>query len=164
MQCKRCQRFSHAATNCKLDYRCVKCNENHGPGDCGITKSIDNQEQLFCILCKAKGHPASYKGCPEYSRLKNAMKNKNKMLQEKSKVNLKYINNYTSPNKSFAQLFSNENESKVNKIQNIQKSEFTEIKNSLDMICNKFTSLEKSTKINSERIEFLFDLINNGNN
>jgi len=37
MQCKKCQRLGHAAINCNLQYRCVKCNAEHKPGDCKIT-------------------------------------------------------------------------------------------------------------------------------
>lgn len=35
-QCRRCQRIGHSASNCNLPYRCVKCKENHGPGECLI--------------------------------------------------------------------------------------------------------------------------------
>lgn len=36
-QCTNCQRIGHASVNCSLGYRCVKCNENHKPGDCKIS-------------------------------------------------------------------------------------------------------------------------------
>lgn len=35
-QCRRCQRFGHAASNCNMNYRCVKCNEVHKPGECKL--------------------------------------------------------------------------------------------------------------------------------
>lgn len=31
--CLRCQRAGHTAINCKLDFRCVKCNDKHDPGE-----------------------------------------------------------------------------------------------------------------------------------
>lgn len=36
--CSRCQRAGHSKNNCNLDYRCIKCDKNHGPGDCLILK------------------------------------------------------------------------------------------------------------------------------
>lgn len=35
-QCRKCQRFGHAASNCGLVYRCVKCPHRHAPGDCPL--------------------------------------------------------------------------------------------------------------------------------
>lgn len=34
IQCKRCQRLFHSASNCNLPYRCVKCTKSHEPGQC----------------------------------------------------------------------------------------------------------------------------------
>ncbi|KAI4473877.1 hypothetical protein M0802_015898 [Mischocyttarus mexicanus] len=48
MQCRRCQRFGHSVSNCDLEYRCVKCREEHEPGE-----------------CKA----ASYRGCPKAKKI-----------------------------------------------------------------------------------------------
>lgn len=61
MQCKRCQRLGHAATNCKLKYRCVKCKGQHGTGECP-SNNLD-KETLYCINCNSYGHPAAYRGC-----------------------------------------------------------------------------------------------------
>lgn len=72
IQCRRCQRFGHVAFNCVLDYRCVKCNENHEPGQCSnkiesntITNENGEYETLitskvFCVNCQSFGHSASY--------------------------------------------------------------------------------------------------------
>lgn len=35
-QCRKCQRFGHASSNCGLEYRCVKCTDRHSPGDCPL--------------------------------------------------------------------------------------------------------------------------------
>ena len=37
-QCHKYQRIGHTAQNCKLNCRCVKCTEPHGPGKCKIKK------------------------------------------------------------------------------------------------------------------------------
>lgn len=91
IQCKRCQRLEHTAANCTLQYRCVKCEGDHDPGKCKIDKSDNNSKtQLFCVLCKNQGHPASYRGCPRYIELKNRIKNK----KENNKNSMEcYINN-----------------------------------------------------------------------
>ena len=33
-QCRNCQRVGHSSNNCKLEYRCVKCLDQHEPGKC----------------------------------------------------------------------------------------------------------------------------------
>lgn len=65
IQCKRCQRIGHAAANCNLPYRCVKCDVKHEPGRCSSPTGTQlSKTQLFCINCNKYGHPASYRGCP----------------------------------------------------------------------------------------------------
>ena len=59
-QCYRCQLPGHAAKNCELEFRCVKCTENHNPGECSKRNKAETPE---CINCGEKGHPASYRGC-----------------------------------------------------------------------------------------------------
>lgn len=41
--CSRCQRAGHSSSNCYLDFRCVKCAENHEPGNCAIKKRSKNR-------------------------------------------------------------------------------------------------------------------------
>ena len=46
--CLRCQRFGHSAINCNLDFRCVKCEEKHEPGDCTlITRSAGRSGVVY---------------------------------------------------------------------------------------------------------------------
>ena len=76
IMCSRCQRTGHSASNCHLDYRCVKCAENHEPGNCKIKKDEKViPSKLFCVRCKDFGHPASYKGCPQYKEIKARLLN-----------------------------------------------------------------------------------------
>ncbi|XP_055388421.1 nose resistant to fluoxetine protein 6-like isoform X2 [Condylostylus longicornis] len=89
-QCTRCQRFSHTAANCHMDYRCVKCGENHKIGECKI-RSEDGRDKLYCTLCKQHGHPASYKNCPEYKR----------RMQIKEELKIKLKQNITQRHMSY---------------------------------------------------------------
>ncbi|XP_055372767.1 putative uncharacterized protein DDB_G0286901 [Condylostylus longicornis] len=100
-QCTRCQRFSHTASNCHMDYRCVKCGESHKIGECKIT-SEDGRDKLYCTLCKQHGHPSSYKNCTEYKRrmqIKEEMKNRIK--QNISQRHMSY-NNYVQTGISYS--------------------------------------------------------------
>lgn len=36
VQCFNCQRFGHVASNCGMQFRCVKCSQSHVPGECLI--------------------------------------------------------------------------------------------------------------------------------
>lgn len=49
IQCRRCQRFTHAASSCGFKYRCVQCTQTHGPGCC---PRINNKKlPMGCINC-----------------------------------------------------------------------------------------------------------------
>ena len=64
-QCRRCQRFGHAANNCALPYRCVKCTETHEPGKCSRT----TREGLpSCVNCGTEGHTSNSISCPVYKK------------------------------------------------------------------------------------------------
>ncbi|KAG8239648.1 hypothetical protein J437_LFUL019335 [Ladona fulva] len=64
-QCHRCQLFGHTDKACHMPPRCVKCGENHLTANC--TKKAG--EAAVCANCKGS-HPASYRGCPSYEKLK----------------------------------------------------------------------------------------------
>ncbi|KAG8237370.1 hypothetical protein J437_LFUL017439 [Ladona fulva] len=73
-QCHRCQLFGHTDKACHMPPRCVKCGGNHLTADC----KKEDGEAVVCANCKG-GHPASYRGCPVYAKLKqrlNDLKNK----------------------------------------------------------------------------------------
>ena len=76
-QCYKCQRIGHTAQNCNLNYRCVKCTEPHGPGECKLKKEVAvSKEKIYCVNCKNFGHPASYKGCPKLAELRKKINEK----------------------------------------------------------------------------------------
>lgn len=70
-KCHKCQLLGHTSQIRNLNYRCVKCNEPHNPGECKITKnSITNKDQIYCANCKSYGHPALYLRCPKLVEFK----------------------------------------------------------------------------------------------
>lgn len=72
VQCYNCQRPGHVADNCYMEFRCVRCSKNHVKGECPIPDEASRKE-LFCALCKTKGHPSSYRGC---TYMQDIVKNK----------------------------------------------------------------------------------------
>lgn len=108
IQCKRCQRLGHAAANCNLPYRCVKCNNNHIPGECSYPPDTQmDKKKLFCVNCNEFGHPASYRGCPKLvenkKRLTELNLNNNKKGNN-NKINPSINRALTQPGISYAQI------------------------------------------------------------
>ncbi|KAL7298194.1 hypothetical protein TKK_0009189 [Trichogramma kaykai] len=115
-QCRRCQRIAHVASNCNMHYRCVKCTDDHKPGECQVGI---NGKEVQCVLCGNKGHPASYKGCvarqTEIEKIKskyNSTKRSNFSYAEATKNNQTRI--YTASNNN---LLQTSNKSSVNQQQ-----------------------------------------------
>lgn len=78
-QCRRCQKFGHAAANCNNLYRCVKCTTIHNPGEC-LKLTTDMPK---CVNCNEE-HSANYKKCPkflEYTKRTQRNKNKNQEMK-----------------------------------------------------------------------------------
>lgn len=68
-QCHRCQLYGHASRNCFAKPRCVKCLGDHGTPDCPRPKDRSLcTEPPSCVLCRASGHTANYRGCPKAPR------------------------------------------------------------------------------------------------
>lgn len=87
-QCRKCQRFGHAATNCGLEYRCVKCTHRHAPGDC----PLEDDQAATCVNCNGN-HPANYRKCTAYTKYaesltKSQNKSGNNKVQTKRPINV----------------------------------------------------------------------------
>lgn len=78
-QCKNCQRTNHTASFCHYNYRCVKCIENHGPGECKI--DVNKHMHPQCVNC-GKNHVASSYDC-EIIKEALARKAEKKSVDEK---------------------------------------------------------------------------------
>lgn len=104
-QCKNCQRLGHASTNCNLKYRCVKCSQNHTPGECTIKEKTECSS-LKCANCGQSGHPASYRGCPYIKNatmlVQNAKRNKQRLINNK----ISSIERKVTPGLSYAAIAS----------------------------------------------------------
>lgn len=62
-QCYRCQEWGHSASNCGKLYRCVKCDQQHEPGNCSRKTREGNPR---CVNCKGE-HAANSRRCKAYS-------------------------------------------------------------------------------------------------
>lgn len=58
IQCRNCQRMGHVAKNCGLPYRCVKCTQQHLPGEC----NKQTNDKPVCVNC-GKFHTSNWRGC-----------------------------------------------------------------------------------------------------
>lgn len=102
LQCRRCQRLGHTASNCGMQYRCVKCNSPHDPGQCKLPAGVQHENhEVFCISCNEFGHPASYHGCPQIVRFKQNIATKKQANQRVALEKVQLYNNFTLPNVSF---------------------------------------------------------------
>lgn len=108
LQCHRCQKWGHAAKNCSAEFKCVKCDKKHLPGECQRAKTESSDPH--CVNCGEAGHPANFRGCPSYKGFVKAKKEKiakARMEQITAANNLKRATSsgLRSPGTTFAQLF-----------------------------------------------------------
>lgn len=81
VQCRNCQRFGHAANNCNLKYRCVKCLDDHEPGKCA---RVSREEGLpSCVNCQIEGHASNSPNCPINKKNSEFINRKKKSLQRR---------------------------------------------------------------------------------
>lgn len=102
LQCHRCQRLGHTASNCGMRFRCVKCNEQHEPGQCKLPRATRHPaDQVFCVACNAFGHPASYRGCPQIVQFQQSVRRRREEANRATEERRNLYANYTRPNVSF---------------------------------------------------------------
>lgn len=77
IQCRRCQRFNHSASNCSLPYRCVKCTETHEPGKCNNAMK-KNKFKPKCVNCKGDHTANDTTNCEVFKKAIAAKTNKQK--------------------------------------------------------------------------------------
>lgn len=68
-QCRRCQQWGHATSNCSAQTRCLKCAQNHWSRDCTLVDKEDKSthNNIKCPNCEGP-HIATSKDCPVYIR------------------------------------------------------------------------------------------------
>lgn len=82
---------------------CVKCDIPHGPGECQLKiEGSEDRKHLYCVLCKSRGHPASYRGCTKYLELKNKLISKTAQIKINASQRSKMFANFGNENVSFS--------------------------------------------------------------
>lgn len=173
-QCKNCQLFGHAARNCGRSYRCVKCVDNHLPGQC---PKITRDEDPTCVNCRQK-HAANSKRCPSYQEYKKKIStnsntkfiqkprtfqstrapwadyNQNEMFRDFPPINPNY-NNVSNINNNDS---NNVNDSGFKEFSNLQKdfSEIQDIKTTMNLYKELISKL-KSTDCHKTRIGYILE-------
>lgn len=87
-QCHNCQQHGHSASNCKRQYRCVKCTNNHLPGQCS-RKSAADEGTPNCVNCQG-AHTANSRICPLFISYAEKVK--------KNRINRQQVDNYAVSN------------------------------------------------------------------
>lgn len=102
LQCRRCQRLGHTASNCGMQFRCVKCAEVHEPGRCKLPAATKHEpDQVYCISCMKYGHPASYRGCPQIKQFKETIAKRKAAAHHDAARRRQCVENFVRPNVSF---------------------------------------------------------------
>lgn len=66
-QCRRCQMWGHATTNCRANPKCVKCSKDHWSRECTLVKKEDASSSIFIKCANCSGpHLAMSTECPAY--------------------------------------------------------------------------------------------------
>lgn len=116
LQCHRCQKWGHVAKNCTAEYKCVKCDNKHGPGEC--PRVVPNESPPHCVNCGESGHPANWRGCPSYKLFAKVRKDRllKAQIQKDVPVNnikTRIMSRLRSPELTFAQLFGSQQASSL---------------------------------------------------
>lgn len=103
VQCFRCQRFGHSASNCNYNQRCVKCTTNHGSDKC----PKDENTKVACVNCGGE-HSSNFRGCPNYI---NYVSNLEliRTKPNKPKTTARPMTVFTTPNISYSNMTKNAN-------------------------------------------------------
>lgn len=105
-QCRRCQRFNHSASNCTLPYRCVKCINEHSPGECPLD-SNNNKTKPTCTNCKGEHTANNARLCPAFKK-QLEIKEQRKQTKQKHTTNNRNVNrNTTAPHTDLRPNYAN---------------------------------------------------------
>lgn len=91
-QCFKCQHFGHSSKNCNRPYRCVKCTENHKPGECPLPEKRQHDQELppTCVNC-GEHHTANFRGCKAYiAHIKRSHQKSTAQQQEQIQENRRF--------------------------------------------------------------------------
>lgn len=134
-RCWRCQQWGHFSKNCSRPFSCGKCNKKHEPGSC----EIGPDDKVFCVNCNTFGHPASYRGCSSYKKFlsyRNKIAEESKVRKMAAIKNVSsFVNgtNWTSDNRTFANVLSETNRAQEKQEKPFLIQEFLKV---AKMLCN----------------------------
>lgn len=157
-QCRRCQGFFLSASNCFLEPKCVKCNQSHELGKCNVSNVDTNERQkLFCVLCKKYGHPASYRGCEAYKKLKQKIKERREFLGHNRSQKFMNVNQ----NLTFANALKGNIDNNVLTNTNHNNNDFFQnLQNSIQNLANQISNFQKQLQSQAARIDALYEVLN----
>lgn len=96
-QCSRCQHYFHTAAACHRQYRCVKCIENHSPGQCN--KSPESEPQ--CVNCNGYHTANNYQKCDYFkNNIQPVIHKRNKNSSDNTTITNQPKNNIVKNTKS----------------------------------------------------------------
>jgi hypothetical protein len=92
VQCHKCQKWGHAATNCYAAAKCLKCANNHLISECTLKKDVgEDQRKIKCANC-SQGHLVNGTDCEKYQQKKNVVeRNRTAAAEKRNKQNKTYI-------------------------------------------------------------------------
>lgn len=109
-QCRNCQQFGHSASNCFRNFRCVKCQLTHKPGECPTDIAAATPRPApACVNCGQIGHPANFRGCAHYKQLYQRMEDRKRLSRRDQEEKQRAFNNKIRPGRSYASHFGTNN-------------------------------------------------------
>uniref|UniRef100_A0A1B6E0G7 Pre-C2HC domain-containing protein n=1 Tax=Clastoptera arizonana TaxID=38151 RepID=A0A1B6E0G7_9HEMI len=154
-QCKRCQSYGHTIKYCCKQARCVKCAGKHLTEEC---RKSDKQEPK-CVHC-GENHPANYRGCVVAKEIQKIRNNKIQKNYNNKTINANN-NNKNIGNKQTPAVQTENIKTKkptyatileTNKEKGMDNKQNDNINQTLQLILNKITKLEKSVSNLNERV------------
>lgn len=86
VQCRNCQQWGHATTNCHAEARCVKCAGQHSTRQC--TKPYEVTPK--CINCSGP-HTACSTECPTYQAIETNVNNRLERMRKQNEPQPRYV-------------------------------------------------------------------------
>ncbi|GBN55460.1 hypothetical protein AVEN_3492-1 [Araneus ventricosus] len=87
--CFNCSGYYHAARNCHLRTKCIKCGGEHATWDCSIKKEIAEPK---CVNFGETGHLAAWKGCKTLPVIKKpSTRQRGKIYAQAAADNMKNV-------------------------------------------------------------------------
>lgn len=135
IQCKRCQRLFHSASNCKLPFRCVKCIDAHEPGNCKIDGN--NKLKPKCVNCKGEHTANDFKNCPYFQKAIETQNERSNKSKPADSTKNKQTKPTTNPNMVSAKM-SFADQVKQNKTEHKPKAKQSQKQSQTNSVLEKF--------------------------